>query len=90
MLGFLDFDEVCGLDVLSRSAEEWAMVVQVYLKAVGLWKVLIPPGMLWSVVRLLEGAQDRVRGPRFDGQPASRVCHRHGAIQELRESLGPW
>ena len=51
MLGFLDFDEVCGLDVLSRSAEEWAMVVQVYLKAVGLWKVLIPPGMLWSVVR---------------------------------------
>ena len=38
----------------------------------------------------LEGEVDRVRGPRFDGQPASRECHRHGAIQELRESLGPW
>ena len=54
------------------------------------WTVLIPPGAWWSVVWLREGAQDPVRGPRFDGQPASRECHRHGAIQELRESLGPW
>ena len=54
------------------------------------WKVLIPSGSRWSVVCRPEGARDRVRGPRIDGQPASRECHRHGAIQELRESLGPW
>ena len=33
-----------------------------YLEAVVLWKVLIPPGMWWSVVVLLEGELDRLEG----------------------------
>ena len=62
VLGLLDSDEVCGPDVLSRRAEQWAMLVRVYRSAVGLWKVLIPPGMWWSVVVLLEGELDRLEG----------------------------